>query len=195
MSGSRESDTRGAVVIGCSSGGLTALSELLPAFAVDFPLPIVVVQHRAADSDDFVIEHLDRLCQLRVKEALEKEPLVAGNVYFAPPNYHLLVESDYRFSLDCDDKVRCSRPSIDVLFMSAADAFTDRLIGVLLTGANDDGRDGICYIKARGGMTLAQDPQSAEVDIMPRAAIDSGMVDQAAPLSELRTTICEAAGC
>ena len=179
-------------MIGCSSGGITALSELLPDIAEDFPAPIAIVQHRAADSDNFMIEFLDKLCQLKVKEAEEKEPLRSGVIYVAPPNYHLLIERDHCLALDCDAKVRFSRPSIDVLFMSAADAFADRLIGVVLSGANEDGRDGICHIKARGGLALAQDPNCAEVDVMPRAAIETGLVDQAASLAELRATICNA---
>ncbi len=180
--------------MGCSSGGLNALSEFLPAFTNDFPLPIVVVQHRPDNADRFMIEFLDRLCSLPVKEAEEKESLLSGTIYIAPPKYHLLVEKDHHFSLDCDSCEHRGCPSIDTLFRSAADAYSCQLIGVLLTGGNEDGRDGICYIKARGGMTLVQDPQSAEVDIMPRAAVGTGMVDKAAPLLELRETICEAVG-
>ena len=183
-----------AISIGCSSGGLNALSQFLPAFPAQFPVPIVIVQHRAADADNFALEFLDNLCQLAVKEAEEKEIMEPGTIYFAPVDYHLLIEAGGYFSLSCDAKVCHSRPSINVLFQSAADAFADKLIGVVLTGANDDGSDGVYYIKARGGLTIAQDPVTSEVDTMPRAAINSGAIDRVVQLPRLYSTICEAAG-
>ena len=180
-----------AVTVGCSSGGLNALGDFLPRFPGDFPVPIVVVQHRTKDADGFMVEFLNDLCQLLVKEAEDKEFLSAGTVYVAPANYHLLLESDGSFSLDCDAEVRYSRPSIDVFFQSAADAFSKRLIAIILTGGNEDGRDGIRYIKSCGGITMAQDPALSEVDIMPRAAVESGAVDKIGSLSQLYSDVSE----
>ena len=180
-----------ALSMGCSSGGLNALSELLPQFPKQFSLPIIVVQHRLKDSDNFMVDFLGDLCDMVVKEAEDKELLCAGTIYIAPADYHLLVERDGSLSLDSDEEVCYSRPSIDVLFYSAADAFGEQLIGVVLTGGNNDGCDGIRYIKSRGGKTFAQDPQTAEMDIMPRAAIRSGAVDTIAPLQRLYDEISE----
>ena len=162
-----------SVVIGVSAGGMEALSTLFLALPKDFPLPILVVQHRRSGSDNYLVKRLDRICTVRVKEAEEKEELQAGCIYLAPADYHLLVERDQTLSLSVDEKENYSRPSIDVLFESAAYVWSSRLIGIVLTGANSDGAKGLALIKQRGGTTIVQDPETAEYDTMPRAASDS----------------------
>jgi len=160
-----------AVVIGASAGGLMALKKLLPALPVDFPCPVLIVQHISPMSDNYMSRMLDAASNIRVKEADEKEKLAAGVVYIAPPDYHLLVEADETLSLSADDKVNYSRPSIDVLFETAADTFGSQLVGIVLTGANADGAEGLLAIKKAGGYTLVQDPDDAESPAMPLAAI------------------------
>ncbi|HEY3746319.1 MAG TPA: chemotaxis protein CheB [Gemmatimonadaceae bacterium] len=158
------------VVIGTSWGGLAALSTLLHGLPGDFNLPIVVVQHRGKDSERLLTELLQDTTELTVCEIEDKEPLTPGTVHIAPANYHVLIEDGY-LSLNTDDMVRFSRPSIDVMFMSAADTYGDRAIGVVLTGANEDGSRGLARIARRGGVALVQDPRTAEIPIMPAAAI------------------------
>jgi two-component system chemotaxis response regulator CheB len=140
-----------AVVVGVSAGGLEALSTIIPGLPEDFPVPVVVVQHRRSDSDGFLAVHLDEQSRLNVKEADDKEPIRPGTVYLAPAGYHLLVEGDGTFALSLDDRVNHCRPSIDVLFDSAMDAYEDRVIGVVLTGSNQDGCEGLKRIKQSGG--------------------------------------------
>ena len=127
------------IVIGSSAGALDALSELLPFFPANYPLPIVVVQHLHPLQDVYFIKHYAQKCALPVKNAEEKEPIKPGVVYFASPNYHLLIEDDRTFSLSVDEKVNFSTPSTDVLFESAVDVYAQKIIGVILTGANQDG--------------------------------------------------------
>ena len=172
-----------AVVIGVSAGGMNALSTVLPALPKDFPLPILVVQHRLAGSNDYLTRSLDQISAVQIKEAEEKERLKAGYVYVAPADYHLLVERDHTLSLSVDPKENYSRPSIDVLFESAAYAWTSALIGVILTGANADGAKGMAFIKQKGGTTIVQNPTTAENDVMPRAALASA--DYVLELSEI----------
>lgn len=174
-----------AVVIGVSAGGLDALTVLLPGLPEEFPLPVVVVQHLLPGSGGYLVESLDQKCALAVKEAEEKEALRPGCIYIAPPDYHLLVEWDETLSLSIDEKVHCSRPSIDVLFESAAYAWSSGVIGVILTGASADGAKGLALIKERGGMTIVQDPATAEQPIMPRAAIEATQVDYVLGLEEI----------
>lgn len=160
-----------AVVIGVSAGGLAALSQLLPSLKKDFPASVVVVQHQRSDADSFMAEHLDKLSRLKVVEAEDKELLQPGTVYIAPANYHLLVERECSLALSVDERVNYSRPSIDVLFESAAKVFFHHLVGVVLTGANDDGTKGLGWIKKMGGLVIVQNPETAEVDIMPKSAL------------------------
>ena len=176
------------IVVGCSAGGLKALAALLAPLPGDFPVPLIVVQHIGGSAQPLVDILAQQTC-LRVKEAEEKEPLLPGCVYVAPANYHLLVEKDAHLALSVDDKVYFSRPAIDVLFESAADAFGQGLIGVLLTGANQDGTEGCRCIKERGGLVIVQDPQTAEADTMPRSAIAVG-VDYVVPLTEISHLLC-----
>jgi two-component system chemotaxis response regulator CheB len=174
-----------AVVVGCSAGGLDALRLLLAPLPADFPLPIVVVAHLAPDSGSLLAELLDNACTLAVAEAAEKEVVQPGRVYIAPPGYHLLVEQDESLSLSVDEKVCNVRPSIDVLFQSAADVWAERLIGVLLTGANSDGTVGLRAVKGRGGYCLVQDPARAFAKTMPRSAISAGLADCLLPLDDM----------
>lgn len=166
-----------AVVIGVSSGGLNALKILLPALPADFGLPVIIVQHVGVHSENYWIGILNSMCKLQVKEADEKEIIEKGNVYIAPANYHLLVEKDHTLSLSVEQKVNFARPSIDVLFESAAEAYKEKLIGIILTGSNNDGTKGIKKIKDKGGIAIVQDPATAESPYMPSSAIAAGSTD------------------
>lgn len=160
-----------AVVIGASVGAIEALSVLLPALPADYTLPVLVVVHVPPERKSALAGLFAERCQIAVKEAEDKEPISAGTVYFAPPDYHLLVESDFTLSLSSDEPVLYSRPAIDVLFESAADAYGSNLTGVVLTGGSSDGAAGLRAICEGGGTALVQDPESAEGEIMPRAAL------------------------
>jgi two-component system chemotaxis response regulator CheB len=174
-----------AIVIGASAGGIKALQKLLSSLYPDFQLPIIIVQHLHAFSENFIVEYLDEHTDLKIKEAEEKEIIEPGTVYIAPPNYHLLIENDRSFSLSTDEKVNHARPSIDVLFETAADTYDSHLIGVILTGANSDGSHGLNVIHQKGGLTIVQDPHTAAVDSMPKAAIALTRVDYVQPLWEI----------
>ncbi|MGA1874781.1 MAG: chemotaxis protein CheB [bacterium] len=165
------------VVIGCSAGGRDALQKLFRLLPKDFPLPVIVVQHLAADKDEYFDKYLQESCLLKIKEADEKEPVMAGTIYMAPANYHLLIEPDETLSLTTDKKVNFSRPSIDVLFESAADVYGPYLIGIILTGASKDGAFGLKCIHEKGGLTIVQDPSTAELSFMPRSAMETTKVD------------------
>jgi len=160
-----------AIVIGTSSGGMNALKFLFSALPVDFNIPIIIVQHISPRSDNQWIKLLNNNSKLYLKEADEKEKIEHGKVYIAPPNYHLMIERNKTFSLTIDERVNYSRPSIDVLFESAAEVYKNKLIGVILTGSNNDGTKGIKRIKEYGGLTIAQDPETAESAYMPASAI------------------------
>lgn len=174
-----------AVVIGVSAGGLKALSTICSFLPADFPLSIIVVQHMHPNSDNFLAHHLNEICPVKVKQADEKERIESGVIYIAPPNYHLLIEEDKAFSLTVDAPVNFARPSIDVLFESAADVYGGYLIGIILTGANDDGSRGLKKIKESGGLTIVQDPKTAEAAAMPQAARAAAKPDHVLPLEEI----------
>lgn len=165
-----------AIVIGASAGGLYAMISILQPLPANYPLPIMVVQHRAKDERSLLEEVLQQKCLIRIKQADEKEEIKPGIVYIAPPNYHLLIENNGTFSLSYDVPVNYSRPSIDVLFETAADVFKERLLGIILTGANKDGAAGIKKIRTLGGVTIAQDPETADYREMPQAAINTGAI-------------------
>ena len=160
-----------AIVIGVSSGGMNALKFIFSTLPVGFLVPIIVVQHVSSRSDNEWITILNGISNLTVKEADEKENIESGNVYIAPANYHLMIEKDKTFSLTIDERVNFARPSIDVLFESAAEAYKNKLIGVILTGSNNDGAKGIKRIKECGGLAIIQDPETAESSTMPASAI------------------------
>ena len=168
------------VGIGTSWGGLAAMSRLLGGLPGDFSLPVVVVQHRSKDSDRLLSELLQDATDLKVSEVEDKEPLMPGTVHIAPANYHVLIDAGY-LSLTLEEPVRFSRPSIDVMLSSAADTYGSGAIGVVLTGANEDGARGLSDIVKRGGRALVQDPRTAEIPIMPDAAL------KAVPSAEVLT--------
>jgi two-component system, chemotaxis family, protein-glutamate methylesterase/glutaminase len=170
------------VVIGASHGGLSALQILLTDLSPEFPLPVVVVQHRKKDGDDGLCEYLGKRSRLPLIEPNDKEKVEPGHVYLAPRDYHLLIEKSI-FALSTESPVAYARPSIDVLFESAADIYHERTIGVILTGANRDGAQGLAKIKSLGGLTVVQDPKSAESPVMPEAAIAATSVDKILPLA------------
>ncbi len=174
-----------AIVIGVSTGGTEALTTLLPALPADLFAPVTIVMHVAQDSDGFLSRHLDNLSDICVKEAEDGEPLKSGTVYLAPAGYHLLIEEHRCFALSVDDPVRYSRPSIDVLFESAAETYRDELIGIVLTGANGDGRRGLEKIKAHGGFVIVQEPKTAVADVMPNEALAAVEADQVLPLQKI----------
>jgi two-component system chemotaxis response regulator CheB len=182
------------IAMGASWGGLHALETVLAALPKGFPAPIAIAQHRAADAG---VGALSRMLSLRsgleVREAGDKDPIEPGTVYIAPPDYHLLVEPE-GFALSTDEQVQYSRPSIDVLFDSAADTYGRRLMAVVMTGANADGAYGIERVKRRGGTTIVQDPETAEKRAMPDAAIATGRADHVVPLEAIARTIAELAG-
>lgn len=176
-----------AVVIGTSAGGLYALTSILEHLPSDYRLPVIIVQHRSKDEKTLLEEVLSQKCAIKIKQADEKEKIKGGTVYFAPPDYHLLIEQDHTFSLTSDNRVNYSRPSIDVLFESAAFVYHKKLVGILLTGANQDGAAGIRRIRKNGGITIAQDPAEALFPIMPQAAISTGCVQHTLTLNGIKS--------
>jgi two-component system chemotaxis response regulator CheB len=178
------------IAIGCSMGGMHALQVIFETLPATFPLPIAVVQHRYKTSNEGLPQFLRRHSQLNVVDTLDKQWIAPGTVYLAPANYHLLVERG-ELSLSVDEKVEYSRPSIDVLFESAALAYGSGVIGVVLTGANADGARGAAMIKKRGGFVIAQDPGTAESPAMPQAAIDATRVDRILPLDRIGPFLVE----
>ena len=162
---------RRAVVMGGSAGALDALSQILPGLPKDFAFPIFIVVHVPAQKDSLLAEVLQNKCQLKVHEAEDKEPIEPGNVYLAPPDYHLLIEDGGYLSLSADEAVLFSRPSIDVLFESAADVYGAGLIGIILSGANNDGARGLKAVAEMGGAALVQNPEQALAKMMPEEAL------------------------
>lgn len=180
----------GLVVIGASWGGLAALSKVFAAMPGDFSVPIVVVQHRSRHSDNLLASLLQDITPLRVVDVEDKEPLVPSSVYIAPANYHLMIEKGH-LSLTTDPMVRFSRPSIDVTFTSAADTYRSGAIGVVLTGANDDGSCGLRRIVDQGGKAIVQDPDDAESRAMPAAAIKLVPEAEVLPLKAIPPRLVE----
>lgn len=179
------------VVLGCSMGGMSAMEHLFATLPSDFPLPIVAAQHRYRTSGEALPAFLRRHTRLDVVDASDKQWIRPGHVYLAPADYHLLVDRNGELSLSVDAAVAYSRPSIDVLFESAADAFGSGVIGVVLTGANADGASGVKRIKERGGFVVVQDPVTAESPEMPRAAIEATRVDRILPLDRIGPFLVE----
>jgi two-component system chemotaxis response regulator CheB len=182
------------VLIGASAGGLTAVQTVLRRLPRDFPWPVVVVQHlgQADDIGGWLALYAVNSA-LPVTEARDRAPLKPGVVHLAPAGYHLLVERTQRFALSADEKIRYVRPSIDVLFSSAADAYRAGCIGVILTGANDDGARGLKSVRSRGGLALVQDPAEAEVPQMPRAALELAGADDVLTLDAIGRRLAQLA--
>lgn len=172
------------IAIGTSKGGLEALGQVLEGLPASFPVPVAVVQHRGRRSDDTLALLLARRCALPLVEAHDKEPLLPGRVYLAPADYHLLVEGDH-FALSTEAPVGYARPSVDVLFESAAGALGAGVIGVVLTGTGQDGSMGAARIKAAGGLVLVEDPATAEEGAMPEAALKAVEADRVLGLSQM----------
>jgi two-component system chemotaxis response regulator CheB len=160
----------GAVVVGGSAGSVAALGAILPGLPFDFP-PVLVVVHVLPSSPSLLAEVFSPSCAMRVREAAAFERIERGVIYFAPADYHLLVEPDRRCSLSIEPPVHFSRPAIDILFESAALAYGDSLVGVVLTGASRDGADGLVAVHSAGGRAIVEDPATAEAAVMPRAAV------------------------
>ena len=160
-----------AIVIGASAGAVEALLTILPELPKNYPLPVFVVVHVPPDKRNVLVPLFETRCRIAVKEAEDKEPAIGGVVYFAPSDYHLLIEEDYSVSLSSDELVNHSRPAIDVLFESAADAYGAGLVGVILTGANHDGAAGLAAVVRAGGTALVEDPVGAYASAMPLAAL------------------------
>ena len=173
------------VVIGASWGGLHAVGTVLDGLGDTSSAAFVVAQHRGAGGGERLAPLLQRRTGLRVSEAEDKDPLTPGSVYLAPPDYHTLIEADGTIALSTEEAVRHARPSIDVLFRSAAEAYRERCVGVVLTGANEDGADGLALIKSLGGVAVVQDPRTAERGEMPSAAIEATNADVVLPLEEI----------
>ena len=178
------------VVVGTSLGGMRALQRLLTPLPADLSVPIAVVQHRAVETVGILRAVLQRGCPLKVREPQDKEPVKPGSVYVAPADYHLMVEEN-AFSLSTEGPVHYARPSIDVLFESAADSYGKEAVAVVLTGASDDGARGAAKIKERGGYLIVQDPATAECPVMPRAAIAATTPDKILPLEKIPALLVE----
>lgn len=173
------------IVVGASAGGVSALMALLSPLPAGFPVPIVAVLHLLPRHPSQLCAVLGSTLALRVCEPVDKQPIEPGRVYVASPDYHLLIEHRRSFAFSSEPPVSFARPSIDVLMTSAADAYGPALVGVLLTGANMDGAQGMAAIRARGGLTLVQLPADAEVPTMPEAAIALGAPDHVLRVSEM----------
>jgi two-component system chemotaxis response regulator CheB len=170
------------VVIGTSAGGVEALFNLLPALPAGLRAALFVVIHLPRERPSLLVDIFAPKCSLAVREAEDKEPVLPGTVYFAPPDYHLLIDRGPRLALSTDDLVHFSRPSIDVLFESAADIYGDRLLGVILTGSNQDGASGLHAVHRAGGVTVVQQPGEAQVPYMVEAALERTEADYVLPL-------------
>ncbi|MGN6418963.1 MAG: chemotaxis protein CheB [Pseudobacter sp.] len=173
------------IVIGGSAGSLQVLLRLLPELRASLSATIVIVLHRKPSSDETLIDLLSTRTALPVREVEEKEIIQPGTIYIAPADYHLLIESDHTFSLDVSEKVNYSRPSIDITFESAAEVYGPSLLGILLSGANSDGQEGMQFIKNAGGFCVVQDPDTAEVAYMPMQAIGHVEIDKVLHAEEL----------
>ena len=180
-----------AIVIGVSSGGMNAMKVMFSLLPANFSTPIVIVQHIGARSENIWVQLLNDKCKLEIKEADEKEKIEKGKIYIAPPNYHLLIEQDRTFTLTVDERVNYARPSIDVLFETAAEAYQNRLVGIVLTGSNNDGSKGLKRIKEYGGLTIVQQPDTAESSFMPASAIATVQPDYILPLEAIINLLIE----
>lgn len=178
-----------ALVIGASAGGVDALVELLPALPAASKLATVCILHVPSDRESRLAELFDARLALPVREAMDKEPVEPGTVYFAGAGYHLSIEEDRVFSLSCEPAVHYARPAIDVLMESAADAYGPALAGILLTGANADGAEGMQRIRQRGGLTVVQDPGEAQAATMPAQAIRLSAPHLVLPLADIRALL------
>lgn len=174
-----------AIVVGASAGGVEALLKIFAAIGPGYRLPIITVLHLSDERRSQLAHVFQSRLPIPVKEADDKEAIVPGTLYFAAPGYHLSVEMDLSLSFSQEERVFHSRPSIDILFGSAADAYGTRLAGILLTGANHDGAQGLANIKLNGGLTVVQDPAQAQARTMPDAALALHTPDFILPLDDI----------
>jgi two-component system chemotaxis response regulator CheB len=175
-----------AVAIGASAGGVEVLSVLLSALPASCRASFFIVMHIPRERPSLLADVFNAKCTLPVREAEDKEPVQPGTVYFAPPDYHLLLDRGPALALSSDEPVHFSRPSIDVLFDSAADIYGERLLGLILTGANQDGAEGLAAVGRAGGRTVVQEPGGAAVPFLPEAALQVGPVDFVLSLAQLQ---------
>jgi len=174
-----------AIVVGASAGGVEALLNIFGELPQGFGLPIIAVLHLPDERRSQLAQVFARRLRIPVREAQDKEVIEAGTLYFAGPGYHLSVEHDHSLSLSQEDRVHHSRPAIDFLFSSAADAYGKALLAILLTGANQDGARGLAHVKQLGGTTVVQDPDEARIAVMPRAALALQTPDHILTLSQI----------
>jgi len=179
-----------AIVVGASAGAVEALNVLLPALPPALHAPVIVVVHLPSSRQSLLAELFASKCQLAVREAADKVEVAEDTIWFAPPGYHLLIERERRFALSLEEPLNYSRPSIDVLFESAADVYQDRLLALVLTGANQDGAAGAAVIRARGGLVGVQDPTTALAPTMPSVALARATPQCVGSLAELSDFVC-----
>lgn len=178
-----------AVVVGASAGGIDAMMAIFTALPADYPLPIIALLHIPESHESRLAEIFQHRLAIPVRDAVDKQEIVPGTLYFAGAGYHLSIEQDKTFSYSCEPPVHFSRPSIDILMESAADTYGEQLAGILLTGANYDGAAGMQRIKQQGGVTVVQDPHEAQVAIMPSEAIRQQQPNFILPLADIRTML------
>jgi len=174
-----------AIVIGASAGGVEALGLILPALPATFRPSLLIVLHLPRERPSLLVEIYEKRCALPIREADDKEPIEPGTIYFAPPDYHMLVERNRQIALSTEEPVHYSRPSVDVLFESAADVYGSRLLGIILTGANQDGAAGLHAIHRAGGVTVVQQPDGAKVPLMIVSALQRNPADFVLSLPEI----------
>jgi two-component system chemotaxis response regulator CheB len=174
-----------AIVIGASAGGVEALSVLLPALPRTLRSPVFVVLHLPRERPSLLVDIFTPKCKVAVREAIDKEPVAPGTVYFAPPDYHLLIDKGPQLALSTDDLVNFSRPAIDVLFESAADIYGSGLMGIILTGGNHDGAAGLAAVHRAGGLCVVQQPETAQTSLMPASALQRTPVDHVLKLDDI----------
>lgn len=182
------------VAIGASAGGVAALGEILPALPPEFPLPVVVVVHVPPSRQSLLSDLFAKRCRLPVVEAEDKTRLAAGQVYFSPADYHLMIEDDLTCSLSVDEPVNYSRPSIDVLLESAASSIGDGVLAIILTGTSADGARGLKAVRQAGGIGWVQAPETAQADMMPRQAIEVAGADAVLTLAQIAERLAALAG-
>lgn len=184
-----------AIAIGASAGAVQALMGLLPALPADFALPVFVVVHVPAGRRNALATLFDGSCAMAVREADDKEPIEPGTIYFAPPGYHLLVESPESLALSTEEAVSFSRPAVDVLFESAAEAYGAGLVAIVLTGANADGARGLRRVVQAGGMAIVQDPAEAAAATMPQAALAASPAARVLGIAQIASLLMSLPGC
>ena len=173
------------LVIGGSAGSFDVLLQIIPKIKSDLNIPIIIILHRKSNTPTSIAKIFSSKTHLPVLECEEKDILQPGTIYFAPPDYHLLIENDHSISLDFSEKINYSRPSIDVTFKNLADLYHQNLAAILLSGANSDGAQGLFYIKKNNGITIVQDPAVAEIKFMPQQAINLFKVDYTLNIEEI----------